>query len=246
MAAALTLCYSVLAYLFFVATFVYTIAFIGDFGMARSIDGAATAGVARSAGLDLALLALFALQHSVMARRGFKRWWTRIIPPAAERATFVLASTLALALLLWQWRPIPEPLVWSVDGAAGRAILSVAFWSGWSILLLSTFLIDHFELFGLAQPIAALRGRSMAEPQFRTPLLYRYVRHPLYVGFLLGFWATPVMTAGHFLFAAGATGYILVGIAFEERDLIAQFGDRYRAYRREVGMIVPWRKPGRS
>lgn len=241
MAAALTLCYSVLVYLLFLGTFLYTIAFIGDFGVAKSIDGIATAGVAQSAAIDLALLALFAFQHSVMARRGFKRWWTRMIPPAAERATFVLASTLALAVLLWQWRPIPDSLVWSVDGAAGRALAWAVFWAGWSILFLSTFLIDHFELFGLAQPIAALRRQPIAEPQFRTPLLYRYVRHPLYVGFLLGFWATPVMTAGHFLFAVGATGYILVGIAFEERDLIAQFGSRYRDYRAQVGMLVPRR-----
>jgi len=177
-----------------------------------------------------------------MARRSFKRWWTRIVSPTVERSTFVLASTLALALLLWQWRPIAEPVIWRVDDTLGAQLVWIVFWLGWAVLLLATFLINHFELFGLGQIFARLVGREVPEAEFRTPFLYRYVRHPIYLGFLMGFWAAPVMTAGHLLFAIGATGYILVGIWFEERDLIAQFGDRYRQYRAQVGMLFPDRK----
>jgi protein-S-isoprenylcysteine O-methyltransferase Ste14 len=192
--------------------------------------------------VNLLLLAVFAVQHSAMARRSFKAWWTRIVPPAVERSTFVLASTLALALLLWQWRPIAEPVVWHVHNALSVKLVWVVFWLGWALLFTSTFLINHFELFGLSQVVANLSGSALPAPEFRTPFLYRYVRHPLYLGFLLGFWATPVMTAGHLLFAIGCTGYILIGIWFEERDLVAQFGERYLRYRRQVGMLVPSRR----
>ena len=164
------------------------------------------------------------------------------MPPAVERSTYVLAASLALALILWQWRPISEPVVWNVESRAGADLLWAVFWLGWAVMLLSTFLINHFELFGLRQVYARLAGRELPEPEFRTPLLYRYVRHPLYLGLLLGFWAAPVMTAGHLLFSIGCTGYILVGIWFEERDLIAQFGDRYRRYRSQVGMLLPSRR----
>jgi protein-S-isoprenylcysteine O-methyltransferase Ste14 len=177
-----------------------------------------------------------------MARRGFKRWWTRVVPPAVERSTYVLAASLALILVLWQWQPIPEPVVWSVESTVGRAMIWSVFWLGWAILLLSTFLINHFELFGLRQVFARLVGHEVPKPEFRTPFFYRYVRHPIYLGLLLGFWAAPVMTVGHLLFAIGCTGYILIGIWFEERDLVAQFGDRYRRYRDQVGMLVPSRK----
>jgi protein-S-isoprenylcysteine O-methyltransferase Ste14 len=192
--------------------------------------------------VDLLVLGIFAVQHSVMARRGFKRWWTRIVPPAVERSTYVLAATLALALLLWQWRPITEPVLWRIENPVVVNAIWAIFWLGWGVLLLATFLINHFELFGLRQVFSRLLGREIPEAEFRTPFLYRYVRHPIYLGFVLAFWAAPVMTAGHLLFAIGGTGYILVGIWFEERDLVAQFGERYRRYCEQVGMLIPWRK----
>ena len=244
MGAFVSFAYGVVVYVFFLATFLYTIGFVGDVGVPKTIDSGPPGALVPALAVDL-LLGLFAVQHSVMARRSFKRWWTRIIPPAVERSTFVLAATLALALLDWQWRPIAEPVVWSVGSPAAAQALVAVFWLGWAVLLLSTFLLNHFELFGLQQVYARLVGREVPAPEFRTPLFYRYVRHPIYVGFLLAFWAAPVMTAGHLLFSIACTGYILVGIWFEERDLVAQFGERYRAYRRQVGMLVPLqrRKP---
>jgi protein-S-isoprenylcysteine O-methyltransferase Ste14 len=175
-----------------------------------------------------------------MARRGFKRWWTRMVPPVVERSTYVLAASLALALLFWQWRPLTG-VVWTVRDPLAVNALWAVFWLGWAVLLLATFLINHFELFGLRQVFSRLAGREIPEAEFRTPLLYRYVRHPIYLGFVLGMWAAPVMSAGHVLFAGAATGYILIGIWFEERDLIAQYGERYRRYREQVGMLLPWR-----
>lgn len=177
-----------------------------------------------------------------MARRWFKDWLAGVMPVAIERSTFVLAATAALALLLWRWQPITEPLIWSTQDAGFGAVLTALAWVGWGVVLLSTFLISHFELFGLQQVYARLRNRPMPTLEFRTPFFYRYVRHPIYAGFLLAFWATPHMTAGHLLFAVGTTGYILIGIWFEERDLIARFGDRYRAYREQVGMLLPMRR----
>jgi len=239
MKALVSFAYGVGVYVFFLATFVYTIGFVGGVAVPKTIDSGPSGPLLPSLGVDFLLLGLFAVQHSVMARRAFKRWWTRIIAPAVERSTFVLASTLALALLDWQWRPIAQPVAWDVGPGAASLVLQALFWLGWAVLLLSTFLIDHFELFGLSQVYTGLTGRAIPAPEFRTPLFYRYVRHPIYVGFLLAFWAAPVMTAGHLLFSVACTGYILIGIWFEERDLIAQFGDRYRAYRRQVGMLVP-------
>lgn len=232
--------YGLVVYLFFLATFAYAIGFVGNLPfLPKTIDSGAAAPLAEALVVDLALLGLFAVQHSVMARRGFKRWWTRVVPESVERSTFVLAASAVLALLLWQWRPIAEPLVWSVDQAAGRLALQAVFWIGWAVLLISTYLIDHFELFGLRQVWTNLRGGALPTPTFHTPLFYRHVRHPIYLGFVLAFWAAPQMTAGHLLFAAASTGYILVGIWFEERDLVAQFGERYRVYRQQVGMLVP-------
>lgn len=242
MAAWFSLLYGAVTYLLFLATFAYAIGFIGNIFVPKSVDTGTPAPLAGALIVNLLLLTLFALQHSIMARRSFKRWWTQFVSPAVERSTFVLAATAALALLLWQWVPIPEPVIWRVDSPVLAQVLWGIFWLGWATLLLSTFLLNHFELFGLRQVFARMMDREIPEQEFRTPLLYRYVRHPIYLGFVLAFWATPVMTAGHLLFAIGGTGYILVGIWFEERDLIDQFGDRYRKYRAQVGMLFPSRR----
>jgi len=237
----LSLIYGVAAYVFFTCTFLYAIGFTGNLFVPKTIDSGAQGPLVESLIVNLLLLSVFAVQHSVMARRGFKRWWMRIVPPAVERSTYVLAATLALALLLWQWRPIAQPVVWTVENPVGILTLWAVFWLGWALLLLSTFLINHFELFGLRQVFAFLIGRPIPEAEFKTPFIYRYVRHPIYLGFVMSFWAAPVMSAGHLLFAAASTGYILVGIWFEERDLIHQFGEQYRQYRAQVGMLLPWR-----
>lgn len=236
--------YGLVVYALFLGTFLYAIGFVGNVVVPKPIDGGQPVPLAEALIVDALLLALFAAQHSIMARRSFKAWWTRFVPPAVERSTFVLAATLALALLLWQWRPIPEPTIWRIEGPVGRGLVQAVFWLGWAVLLLSTFLINHFELFGLRQVLVRLRGGELPAPRFVTPLLYRWVRHPIYLGFLLAFWAAPVMSAGHLLFSVATTGYILLGIALEERDLVAQYGGRYRSYREQVGMLLP--RPRRS
>lgn len=230
--------YGVVVYVFTLATFVYAIGFVGNIGVPRGIDSAATAPAVESLLIDLALLLLFAVQHSVMARRGFKAWWTRIVSPVVERSTYVLAASLALSALCWHWKPI-DGVVWSVQDPMAITAIQAVFWFGWGLLFLATFLINHFELFGLRQGYAQLMGSAIPEQEFRTPFLYKHVRHPIYLGFVLSMWAAPEMSLGHLLFAAGATGYIFVGIWFEERDLIAHFGDRYRTYRKKVGMLLP-------
>lgn len=206
--------------------------------MPVSIDSPAMRPPGEALAIDLGLLAMFAVQHSVMARKGFKAWWTKIVPPAAERSTYVLAASVVLFGLCWHWQPI-EGKVWSVTLPGLANVIDGIFWLGWVVLLLATFLINHFELFGLRQAYARLKGATLPAPEFRAPLLYKHVRHPIYLGFVLSFWATPEMSLGHLLFAAGATGYILVGIWFEERDLVAHFGERYRAYRAQVPMLLP-------
>jgi protein-S-isoprenylcysteine O-methyltransferase Ste14 len=238
--------YGLAAYVFFLATLVYAIGFVGDIVVPKSINSGTPAPLAEALIVNVLLLGLFAVQHSVMARPAFKRWWTRLVPQPVERSTFVLFASLVLALLFWQWRPLPAPL-WVVEDRAGAMVLDFVFWLGWGILLVSTFLINHFELFGLRQVFARLVRRPVPEPKFKTPGFYRYVRHPIYLGFLLAFWATPTMTVGHLLFAIATSAYILIGIAFEEHDLVHQFGDQYRRYREQVGMLLPapWRNRAR-
>ena len=234
----LSVLYGIAAYVFFLATFIYTIHFIGNVFVPKTIDSGTPGPLAEALVVNTLLLGLFAVQHSVMARKGFKRWWTRVVPPAVERSTYVLAASLALALLVWQWQPIPQT-VWAVRDPALVMALQAVFWLGFALVFVATFLINHFELFGLRQVFVRLVGREMPEQAFRTPLLYRWVRHPLYLGFILAFWAAPVMSAGHLLFAVASTCYIFVGIWFEERDLLEQFGERYRSYRERVGMLLP-------
>lgn len=224
-------------YLLFLATFLYLIGFVGDLVVPRTIDAGAVAPQDIALAIDIALIALFGVQHSVMARRGFKAAWTRVVPLALERSVYVAVTSLVLIVLMALWRPIPAP-VWSVAGA-GAIVLWVLFAIGWGMVLLSTFLINHFELFGLEQLWRELRGIPAAGPQFRQPLFYRWVRHPLYFGFILAFWATPRMTVGHLLLALGMTIYILIAIRFEERDLLASIGAPYADYRRRVGMLFP-------
>jgi len=237
------LIYGLVAYAFFVATTVYAVGFVSGFAVPKTIDTGMQAPLIEAVAVDLVLLTIFALQHSIMARKSFKRWWTKFVPEPVERPTYVLFSTLALALLLWQWRPIPA-VVWQVgDPAVVMAIQGLAL-LGWAIAFLSTFMISHFELFGLQQVFVYLDGKSIPKGEFRTPGLYKLVRHPLYSGFLLAFWAAPVMTFGHLLFAVATTGYVLAGIALEERDLVDLFGDEYRAYRKRVAMLIPFmRRP---
>jgi protein-S-isoprenylcysteine O-methyltransferase Ste14 len=230
--------YGVLAYGCFFATFLYAVGFIGGFGVPHSIDSAPQGSLGVAIAVDVLLLAVFALQHSVMARPAFKRWWTRIVPEPAERSTYVLASSLALMLLFWQWRPIGG-VVWQVEHPAGRAVLYGLFAVGWVIVFVSTCLINHFDLFGLRQVWLHLRGEPYRPLGFVTPGWYRHVRHPLYVGWLLTFWATPTMTAAHLLFAGMTTAYILIAIRFEERDLGEIHGERYAQYRRDTPMLVP-------
>jgi protein-S-isoprenylcysteine O-methyltransferase Ste14 len=224
-------------------TIVYAVGFVSGFGVPKDLDAGAVVPLAEALIVNTLLLGLFAVQHSVMARPGFKALWTRIVPEPIERSSYVLFASLSLMLLFWQWRPIPDP-VWTVTGPMASAAIQGVSLAGWGLVLFSTFLISHFELFGLTQVVRHWLGGATPEPVFRTPLLYRQVRHPLYLGFLIAFWATPTMTVGHLLFAIATTGYILIGIWLEERDLIALFGDQYRRYREQVSMLIPL--PGRK
>jgi len=231
--------YGSLSYLIFLGTFLYAICFIGNFGVPRTLDGPASGPAGVAFAIDAGLLALFAAQHSVMARKWFKDWWTRIVPPPLERSTYVLFSSLALVLLFWQWRPLGG-VIWSVEDPAGRLALRGLFAFGWGLVLVSTFLINHFDLFGLRQVWLYLLGRPYTALPFGTPGPYRIVRHPLYVGWFFAFWMTPTMTLAHLLFSIATTAYILLAIRFEERDLVREHGDAYEEYRRSVPMLIPF------
>lgn len=230
--------YGVLCYLIFFATFLYAVAFVGDLPVPKTIDSGAAGPLVPSLIVDALLLGLFAIQHSVMARPAFKRVWTRIVPPPIERSTYVLFASLALIVMYLFWRPLPQA-IWTTGPGPLALVLTALFWIGWAIVLISTFLISHFELFGLKQVWDRMRGHQAGAMEFRTPGFYRFVRHPIYLGFILAFWSTPTMTLGHLIFAVGTLGYILVAIQLEERDLVGVFGERYRAYRKQVGMLVP-------
>lgn len=232
--------YGVVCYAVFLATFLYAIGFIGNFGVPKTIDSPREGSLLAALLIDLALLGVFAIQHSVMARPAFKRWWTRIVPEAAERSTYTLLSSLALILLFVFWQPIGG-VVWHVDAPVGRALLYAGFAFGWGLVLMSTFFINHFDLFGLRQVWLNLLKKPYTPVEFRTPLPYRVVRHPLYVGWFFAFWCTPTMTLTHLVFALATTGYILIAIQFEEHDLVTAHPE-YEEYRRRVPMLVPFLK----
>ena len=236
--------YGISCYLVFFATFLYAIAFLGDFPGVKSIDSGPQAPLAEALGINIALLGLFAVQHSVMARPWFKRFWTRIISPVVERSTYVLFASLALALLFWQWQPMGG-VIWDINEAGARFLVYGIYAAGWVLLLIATFLIDHFDLFGLRQVFLHLIGRPYTGLQFRTPGFYRYVRHPIYFSWTCIFWAAPRMTVAHLVFAAVTTAYMLMAIPWEERDLTAIHGESYHRYRQQVPKILPVRLRGK-
>lgn len=238
-----TFLYGLVCYVLFLATFLYAVGFVGDLLVPKAIDGPPAGGFWPSLAIDALLLAAFAVQHSVMARRWFKERWTRIVPWTIERSTYVLCASAALALLMWQWRPLGGE-VWRVEAAPARVVLWALFALGWTLVLYATFLINHFDLFGLRQVWLVLRGRPYTHSRFGTPGPYRLVRHPLYLGFLLAFWATPHMTVTHLVFALATTGYILIAIQLEERDLVREHGEAYASYRRRVPMLLPLGRRG--
>ena len=233
--------YGVVCYAVFFATFLYAVGFVANLFVPKTIDTGEVIPAREALIINILLLLIFAIQHSVMARRPFKQWLTHWVPTSIERSTYVLSSSLALILLFWLWRPIPH-VIWHIDSPLlANAVMALSL-IGWAIVLASSFLINHFELFGLHQVANNLVGKAMPEPKFRTPLFYKFVRHPIYFGFIVAFWATPTMTIGHLLFAAGTTAYILIGILFEERDLVDIFGEEYRRYQDRVSMLIPWRR----
>lgn len=235
----LAICYGAVAYLLFLVSFVYAIGFVGNIFVSRSVDRAISAPGWQAVLIDVVLLGVFALQHSAMARPAFKRWWTRWVPASIERSTYVVLSSAALLLLYWQWRTLPT-IVWEVNLPAVRAALWVLFGIGWATVFFASFMVSHLDLFGLRQVYLAWQGKPYRDLDFRVRYLYRLVRHPLMLGFLIAFWAAPTMTVGHLLFSVATTGYILIALQLEEHDLIASLGDQYRAYRGEVPALLPW------
>ncbi|MGL3104400.1 methanethiol S-methyltransferase [Bradyrhizobium sp. BR 1432] len=235
--------YGLLAYAAFLVTIVYAVGFVSRIGVPKTIDTGPDTSAINALCINTLLMALFAIQHTGMARKWFKNRWARYVPNCIERSTYVLMASLCLMLLFWKWRPLPA-VVWQVDDPDVFVMITTLSFIGWATVFASTFLIDHFELFGLRDVIANLRGLGIPAPQFKTPLYYKFVRHPIYLGFIIAFWAAPVMTIGHLLFAIVTTIYIFIGIFFEERDLLKQFGDQYGQYKRQVGMLIPRRKSG--
>lgn len=230
--------YGAAAYLLFLAAFLYLVGFVANFWVPRTVDHGLSAPIGQAVLINGLLLGVFAIQHSVMARPAFKSRWTRVVPPSIERSTYVVLSSAVLVLLYWQWRTMPA-VVWDVRQSAGRAVLWVLFWLGWAIALASTFMVSHFDLFGLRQVYLAWRQKPYTHIGFQTRLFYRLVRHPLMLGFLIAFWAAPTMTVGHLFFAIGMTGYIVIAVHLEERDLVAALGNEYRDYRHDVPMLLP-------
>ena len=240
----LTLGYGALCYAVFLVSFLYAIGFVGNVVVPRTVDHGIAASIGEAVVVNLILLGLFAVQHSAMARPAFKRMWTRVVPRPIERSTYVLMSSLLLGLLYWQWRTMPQ-VIWHVWAPAGRYVLLTLFWAGWALVLVSTFMINHFDLFGLRQVYLAWSGEPYRDLAFRSTLFYRVVRHPIMVGFIVAFWATPTMTAGHLMFSLATTGYILIAVQLEEHDLVAGLGDSYRRYRDDVPMMIPGLHPHR-
>src|SRR5215212_11229918 len=238
------LLYGVIAYFIFFGTFLYAIGFVGNYFVPKSIDGIPEVSLAKAILINASLLLLFALQHSIMARPSFKRWWTNFIPEPLERSTYVLLASLCLMLMMWQWQPMGG-VVWTIESATVQNILLGTFVLGWCLVLVSTFLINHFDLFGLRQTWLYFTGKGYTSLPFRIPFLYRFVRHPLYLGFLIAFWSTPSMTVAHLLFALLTTGYVLTAIRLEEKDLVTHFGEKYVAYKETAPKIIPFIRKGR-